>query len=64
MARTIAAGQLAVGQWIIYTNSRMNARVVEVTTTRDGRVMVKHDFGNGGEPATSIYNPSDMVWVG
>jgi len=61
--RTIAAASLKPGMWIAYNNPRMNERVMEVAHTRDGAVKVYHDFGGGGEPAISFYEPGDLVCV-
>lgn len=52
----VKAGDLRPGMWICRNNPRMNVRVVEVGhASIDGHVAVKHDFGNGGEPATSCF---------
>ncbi len=61
--RSISATALKIGDWIVYANSRMNERVVDVQRTRDGQIRVHHDYGNGGEPATSFYEADDHVCV-
>ena len=48
--KTIAAEDLYPGLWIVYSNPRINQRVVDVGSTRDGQIKVPHDYGNGGEP--------------
>jgi hypothetical protein len=53
------ASQLKVGDWIV--SGKNNLRVVSVTDTRDGDLKVSHDFGSGGEPATSFYKKDEIV---
>jgi hypothetical protein len=62
-ARAIPASQLKEGDWLVYDNARMNQRVVEVSATRDGQIKVHADYGNGGEPATSFFEPDETVLV-
>ena len=62
-SRSVAAKKLKVGDWILYSNPRYNERVVDVRTTSDGLMKVNHDYGNGGEPATSFYEPEDKVCI-
>lgn len=61
--KSIEASSLASGMWIVYDNPRYRERVVDVQETRDGQIRVSHDFGNGGEPAASFYEPSDRLTV-
>ena len=61
--RSVPANQLKPGDWIVYANSRYNERVIDTCTTRDGEIKVHVDYGNGGEPATSFYEPHEMVLV-
>lgn len=61
--RRIQAKELKVGMWIAYRNSSLNERVVEVSTTRDGQIHVRHDFGHGGEPASSFYDETEQLLV-
>ena len=61
--RSTPASALKVGDWIVYANSRMNERVVGVQLTRDGQIKVHHDYGNGGEPATSFYDADEQLCV-
>jgi hypothetical protein len=57
---TKKASNLRVGDWI--KNGNLSPfRVVSVDETRDGEIIVHHDFGNGGEPATSFYRKNEMV---
>lgn len=55
------ARDLKPGDWIIYINELLDERVVEVNETSDGLIKVSHDFGNGGEPATSFYDPNAII---
>ena len=60
----IRADQLEAGDWIIYNNTRMNERVVEVQDTRSGlEVKVYTDYGNGGEPAVSFWPIDSLLKV-
>lgn len=61
--RGVQAKNLKPGDWIAYSNARMNERVVKVQQTRDGQIKVNHDYGNGGEPATSFYDPNELITV-
>jgi hypothetical protein len=61
--KSIKAKSLKIGDWIMFANPRMNERVVDVQQTRDGQIKVHHDYGNGGEPATSFYEADDRVCV-
>ena len=61
--KSIMAKALQIGDWIAYANPRMIERVVDVQQTRDGQIKVHHDYGNGGEPATSFYEADDRVCV-
>lgn len=61
--RTIKASQLQVGNHIVYANTAYRERVIETSTTRDGQIKVHWDYGNGGEPATSFYDPDDLLKV-
>lgn len=61
--RTITAGQAKVGQWLVYANSRMNQRIVDIGETRDGQVKIHTDYGNGGEPATEFFEADDKIQV-
>lgn len=61
--RTIPANRLKPGDWIAYRNERMNQRVVDVQTTRDGFIKAHLDYGNGGQPATSFFEPEESLNV-
>lgn len=61
--KSIPASDLKTDMWIVYSNPRYRERVVDVQQTRDGQIRVRHDYGNGGEPATSFYEPSDRLTV-
>lgn len=61
--RTVTAAQLRKGMWLAYTNSRYNQRVVDTSTTNEGRIKVYADYGNGGEPATLFYDKDERVLV-
>lgn len=62
--RRIQARNIKEGQWIVTAAGQFNQRVVEVTHgPMDHQVKVHHDFGNGGEPATSLYWHSDPLLV-
>ena len=64
MIKTIQAKDLCEGDWILYNNSMMNCRVVEVHDTREGdEVKVYHDYGNGGEPATSFFISTEFLKI-
>lgn len=62
-SRTIEAVNARPGQWLVYANSRMNQRIVEVSATRDGQVRIHADYGNGGEPATLFFDTDDKILV-
>jgi len=56
----IEARKLKPGDWI--RNGRLAPlHVVSVEWTRDAEIKVRHDFGNGGEPATSFYRHDETV---
>lgn len=63
----IRADQVKEGQWIIDSqNARFDRRIVDVGTARadnDYKIRIRHDYGNGGEPATSFYRPLDVLLV-
>ena len=59
--RFILAEKLKIGDWIV--RHLHNEHVVGVEFTRDGGIKVSHDYGNGGEPATSIFNRGERVVV-
>jgi hypothetical protein len=61
--KSIRADKLRPGDWIVFDNPRMNQRVVEVTSTREDEILVRHDYGNGGEPATSFYEVDEPLSV-
>lgn len=61
--KSVQAADLKVGHWIVYANPRYNERVVGVSSTRDGQIKVLHDYGNGGEPATSFYERDDLICI-
>jgi hypothetical protein len=61
--RTVEASQAKPGQWLIYANRRMNQRIVDIDTTRDGQIRMYADYGNGGEPATLFFDATDKIWV-
>lgn len=61
--RTISAKALKPGHWIVYHNERLNQRVVDVDTTADGFVKAHLDYGNGGEPATSFFEPEEKIYA-
>lgn len=61
--KSIKAASVKVGQWLLFSNPRLNSRVVEVQDTRDGQIKVSTDFGNGGEPATSFFDANEDVLV-
>lgn len=60
MFKLIEARTLKVGDWI--RRGRLSPmRVVSVEHDHNGRILVRHDFGDGGEPATSFYWPDETV---
>jgi hypothetical protein len=61
--KTITAAQAQPGQWLVYSNPRMNQRVVEVEDTRDGGILIRADYGNGGEPGTLFFERTDTIQV-
>ena len=64
MIKTIQAKDLREDDWILYRNSSQNVRVVEVHDTREGNeVKVYHDYGNGGEPATSFFLSNEFLKI-
>lgn len=63
LTRTIPAAQAVAGQWLVYRDTRMNQRIVDVGRTRDGQVRIHADYGNGGEPATLFFNADERIMV-
>lgn len=61
MLYIIEASKLRPGQWIYNGKRAAPFRVVSVDDTEDGDVVVRHDFGNGGEPAMSRYRQDETV---
>lgn len=61
--RTVPAAEAQAGQWLVYANSRMNQRIVDVSGTRDGQIRIHADYGNGGEPATLFFDSDDNLLV-
>jgi hypothetical protein len=64
--RRIAADQVRAGQWIVDPqNARFDRQVVEAGRGKidELSVRIRHDYGNGGEPATSFYGPRDTLLV-
>lgn len=60
MFKLIEARELREGDWI--RNGRLSPfRVVEVHDRADGQILVRHDFGSGGETATSIHRPNETI---
>lgn len=59
--KLILAEKLKAGDWIVCNTH--NQHVVSVEFTRDGDIKVDHDYGNGGEPATSFYKRSERVII-
>ena len=63
MTTSIQARQARTGQWIEYTNSRFNERIVETSWTRDGLIKIRTDYGNGGEPATHFFEANELIAI-
>ena len=62
--RRTFAGRVKVGQWIVGKPGGFDVRVVGISHgPLDYQVKVEHDYGNGGEPATSFYWNVDPVTV-
>ena len=61
--RSIPAKNLRAGMTLAYHNPRQNMRVVETQSTRDDRIKVYADYGNGGEPATLFFDTDEQVLV-
>jgi len=56
----ILAEKIKVGDWIVF-KPNIKCRVVDVDLTREGRIKIDFDYGNGGEPATSFYDRHERV---
>ena len=52
--------KLKPGDWIVF-KPEIKCRVVDVDLTREGRVKIDFDYGNGGELATSFYERHERV---
>ena len=63
LAKSTRVSDLKEGQWIVYDNPRLNARIVDLDRTRDGLICIRTDFGNGGEPAASFFKVSEKVFA-
>lgn len=61
--KTIRASQLNAGDWLAYDNPRYNRRIVSVQSKREGQLIVRYDFGKGGEAATALFHPNEFVQV-
>jgi len=64
--RPIRADQVREGQWLVdRQNARFDRRVIEAGPGKIDQLSIRicHDYGNGGEPATSFYGPSDTMFV-
>lgn len=62
----LRADQVRPGNWIVdRQNARFDRRVIEAGPGKIDQLAIRihHDYGNGGEPATSFYAPSDGMWV-
>jgi hypothetical protein len=60
---SVKACNLREGDWMVFNNPRFNCRVVSVEFGGD-LVLVRTDFGNGGEPATHFYEQNEYVKIG
>lgn len=65
--RRVRADQLREGQWLVDPqNPRFDRHVTDVgrgPLTDSYEIRIRHDYGNGGEPATSFYRPADTLLV-
>jgi len=59
----ILAEKIKVGDWICCQRPSLGRRVVDVDVTREGRIKINFDYGNGGEPATSFYDRHERVVI-
>ena len=59
----VPASAVKEGMWLVHHDPQMNQRVVEIGGTRDGRIKLHVDHGNGGEPGTVFFDPRDKVLV-
>ena len=63
MTTSIQAKQARPGQWIEYTNPRFNERIVSTQWTRDGLILIRTDYGHGGEPATHFFEANEPISI-
>lgn len=64
MIKTIQAKHLRPGDWILYKDLSTSEHVVAVQDTRNhGEIKVYHDYGNGGEPATSFWDGEQLLKI-
>ena len=61
--RAIKAKQAKEGMWLAFSNPRFNQRIVEIGGTRDGQIKMHTDYGNGGEPGTSFFDPDETILI-
>lgn len=60
--KSVKATSLRKGDWLAFSNPRFNCRVVSVRCGEES-VLVKTDFGNGGEPAIHFYELDQRVYI-
>jgi hypothetical protein len=52
---------LKQGDWIVYNDQNQNQRVVETESKKNGVILVRADFGNGGEPCSIFFDENETV---
>jgi len=59
----VLAKDLKVGMLLTYMRPGREERIVDVDITRDGKIKLHTDYGNGGEPATQFFEKTDRLWI-